>query len=200
VAWVVIDRPERRNAIDATATDDLCEAFSSLASDPELIELAPQPVLAVVEGAALGAGAALCLASDLRLLGTSASIGWPEVRRGYAPALNGLWLADAVPRNLAAELLFLGQPVDAARALQLGLANWVVEDADLESAASDLLARLLAVAPLGVRGAKESLNLAARPRPLAEAAEIVERVAASKDATEGIKAFLERREPRWSGR
>lgn len=167
------------------------------------IRSAPQPVIAVVEGAALGAGAAMCLAADLRLLTTTAELGWPEVRRGFAPALNGLYLIQSVPRNVAAELLFLGRPIGADRARELGLANWVVPPDEIDSALASVLDQLAQSSPLGVRGAKEAIGLAdagAGADALTAARRIVDRVALSADAREGVRAFLEKRRPEWSGR
>jgi enoyl-CoA hydratase/carnithine racemase len=236
-ATIIIDRPHRRNAIDAAAIDQLHEALSACSDDPEiwvvvirgsggdfcsgqdlqasgngqhtfvevfkLIERLPKPVIAAVQGSALGAGAALCLAADLRLFARSAQIGWPEARRGFAPAQNGLWLAASVPKNIAAELLFLGEPLASDRALELNVANWVVEDDHLEVFLDELLGRLLSSSPLGVAGSKEAMNLASgvtSTELVSEAARIVNRVAESEDAKEGISAFLEHRAPVWKGR
>jgi enoyl-CoA hydratase len=162
------------------------------------------PIIAAVNGIAFGGGCELTLACDLRIASTSARFGQPEIRLGIIPGWGGTQrLPRLIGRSAATELLFTGEPIDAARALELGLVSSVVEADALLDAARDLAGRCAAQAPLALAATKRALADGA-DRPLAEAlaAERGEFVGlfSSEDAKEGITAFLEKRPPAWTGR
>jgi cyclohexa-1,5-dienecarbonyl-CoA hydratase len=164
---------------------------------------APQPVVAIVQGAALGGGCELTLACDLVIASEQATFGQPEIRLGVFPPLAAVALPRMIPAHLASELLLTGRIVGAAEAGRLGLVNRVVEESALNAAAEETLGGLLALSPASLRLTKEVMRQS-RARPTAE--EIadaerfyVERLLHTPDAVEGLRAFLEKRPPRWGG-
>ena len=165
----------------------------------------PLPVIAAVNGVAAGAGAVIALAADFRLLARSASFAFLFTKVGLAGADMGA--AYLLPRLVglarATELLLLGDPVDAAAAAAAGLANQVVDDAELPAATAALAGRL-AAGPTLAYGTTKALLSRELDMNLAAAVEL-EAVAqalmmTSADHAEFLAAFTERREPRWTGR
>lgn len=164
---------------------------------------APQPVVAVVQGAALGGGCELTLACDLVIASERATFGQPEIRLGVFPPLAAVALPRMIPGHLAGELLLTGRTVTAAEAARIGLVNRVVEESTLSAAAEEALGGLLALSPASLRLTKEAMRRSGA-RPTAEeigAAErfYVERLMRTPDAVEGLEAFLGKRPPRWGG-
>ncbi|MDA8291610.1 MAG: crotonase/enoyl-CoA hydratase family protein [Actinomycetota bacterium] len=165
------------------------------------------PVVAAVEGAAFGGGAEICLACDLVVAGEGARFALPEVRRGIIPGGGGLVrLPGQVPLKIATELVLTGREISAAEASRLGLVNRVVADGGALDAAVALAEEIGANAPLAVRAAKRVLAaraglagelLADRH---AQSREERAKIGRTDDATEGARAFAERRAPRWTGR
>ncbi len=170
-----------------------------------LVEAPPaKPLIAAVEGWALGGGFEMVLACDLVVAGAGARFGLPEVKRGLAARAGGIFRAPrALPRAVALEMLLTGEPITAQHAQTHGLVNRVVEDGSAVDAAHTLAMAISANAPLAVRASK-ALALDARTWTDAEAFErqstYTDPVFASVDATEGAAAFTERRAPRWQGR
>jgi cyclohexa-1,5-dienecarbonyl-CoA hydratase len=162
---------------------------------------APQPTVAIVQGAALGGGCELTLACDLVVASERATFGQPEIRLGVFPPLAAVALPRMIPAHLASELLLTGRILDAAEAGRCGLANRVVPDDALPGAAEETLRTLLALSPASLRLTKELLRrLHARPSAVEiDVAErfYIEHLLTTPDAIEGLQAFLEKREPRW---
>ncbi|MEW2397180.1 crotonase/enoyl-CoA hydratase family protein [Streptomyces sp. NPDC046862] len=169
-----------------------------------LVEAPPKkPIIAAVEGWALGGGCELALACDMVVASHSARFGLPEVKRGLVARGGGMIrLPQRLPRSIAMELLLTGDPIEAGRAERLGLVNRVVDDGQALKAALRLASRIAENAPLAVQCAKAVASAApgwpqdevwSRQAPLSDA------VFASQDAQEGARAFVERREPVWSG-
>jgi crotonobetainyl-CoA hydratase len=165
-----------------------------------------KPTIAAVNGTALGGGTELALASDLVVAAESAVFGLPEVKRGLIAGAGGAFrLVNQLPRKVAMELLFTGEPVSAADALKWGLINEVVPDGTVVNAALVLAERIAVNAPLAVQaskrvayGADDGLMAheeAGWARTKREFATLV----ASEDAKEGPLAFAEKRPPVWKG-
>lgn len=169
-----------------------------------LVEAPPEkPIIAAVDGWALGGGCELALACDLVVASAGARFGLPEVKRGLAARGGGMIrLPQRLPRAVAMELLLTGDPIDAARAERLGLVNQVVPGATALEGALELAGRIARNAPLAVRCAK-AVASAAPGWPQDEVwrrqAELSDPVFASRDAREGAVAFAERRDPVWTG-
>ena len=162
----------------------------------------PKPVIAAVNGAALGGGFFLTQQADLVIAATHATFGITEARYGRgAPWAAPLPLL--IPPRIALELLLTAQPITAARARDVGLVNYIVASADLGTASRALAQQIAANAPLSVAAGKAMVRgtLAASlgdGRKRADA--IWDSVYLSEDAQEGPRAFKEKRSPRWQGR
>jgi enoyl-CoA hydratase len=163
-----------------------------------------KPLIAAVEGPALGGGMEIVLACDLVMASRTARFGLPEVSRGVVASSGALFRAPrALPAGLARELLLTGAPIDADRGYAVGLVNQVTEPGEAVAAAVALGERICANAPVAVQA-----TLVAANRWLAAAdefgwqvtADAVAAIRASHDYREGVTAFLEKRPPRWTGR
>lgn len=241
VGQIVLDRPEKLNALDAEMRRGLFAAFEELERDEhcrcillaaegrsfcvgaDLAEIAgagmevpprdfaphlgqnievTKPVLAAVQGHALGGGFLLAQMCDLVIAAESARFAIAEARRGRGAP----WAAPLLPRlgqRVLLELLLTGRPLDARRGYELGLANAVVADSALRATALGWAGEIAANAPLSVRAAKamvercDGLDGAAA---LDAADEIYRPVYESEDAQEGPRAFAQKRDPEWKGR
>jgi len=163
-----------------------------------------KPLIAAVEGPALGGGFEIALACDMIVAGESAVFGLPEVRRGLVASGGGmLRLPERIPRNLATEAVLTGRSLTAARCAELGLVNSVVPDGDALRVACELASEIAANAPLAVQASKAVMSAApdwAADERFARQEELIAPVRASADAKEGARAFAEKRPPSWQGR
>ena len=162
-----------------------------------------KPVIAAVNGVALGGGLEIVMACDLVIAADHAVFGFPEPRIGQA-ALDGLQrLARQIPLKLAMGMTLTGRRVSAGEAKTLGFVNDVVPAADLERAAADLAAEIVSCAPLSVQATKatimESLDSPTLADAMARLHPLAEKMRASDDAREGPRAFAEKRQPKWTG-
>ncbi|GAY07646.1 crotonase/enoyl-CoA hydratase family protein [Pseudonocardia sp. N23] len=169
-----------------------------------LVERPPDtPLIAAVEGPALGGGMEIALACDLVVAAESAVFGLPEVRRGLIAAGGGLLrLPGRVPHHQAMEIALLGDRFTAADAHRFGMVNRLVADGTALATARELAARIAANGPLAVAATKQVLTAgwSADAAGFAAQAGPAHRVRTSADASEGARAFLEKRDPRWSAR
>jgi crotonobetainyl-CoA hydratase len=166
-----------------------------------------KPTIAAVNGFALGGGTELALASDLVVAADSATFGLPEVKRGILAAAGGAFrLPDQLPRKVAMEMIMTGEPITAQRALELGLVNRVVPQAQVVDAALALAAAVCANAPLSVQTSKRIAygvrdgDIPAERDSWALTQEESKALMTSADTREGLRAFAEKRAPRWQGR
>ena len=160
-----------------------------------------KPVICAINGHALGRGIGLALGCDIRVAGDVAEFGFPEPKFGTVTRAD--LFEPYLPRGMASELLLIGDSISAQRAYEINLVNQVVPQEQLLNKVTAIAERLCENAPLAVRGIKEMLT---RNRDLSrtEADELFEiikaRVRRSEDRQEGMKAFREKRKPRWQGR
>jgi cyclohexa-1,5-dienecarbonyl-CoA hydratase len=167
----------------------------------ETIEGIPQPTVSLVHGAALGGGCELALATDLCLASERASFGQPEVRLGvFAPPASVLLPRIAGERR-ALSLLLSGETIPAREAERYGIVNRVFPDDSFPADAEAWLSRLLELSGAALRFAKRAV-VASRGLPVREAYGLVHRIyleelMTTRDAQEGLEAFLEKRPPRW---
>jgi enoyl-CoA hydratase len=161
------------------------------------------PLIAAVEGFAFGGGMEIAMACDLVVAASDARFGLPEVNLGLLPTCGGLFRAPrALPVNIARELVLTGDPMPAGRAHDLGLVNRLTEPGHAVDEALRLAERICRNAPLAVQTCLRALDDAvgddAAGWELTENAKTI--VLDSADAAEGIRAFLDKRPPTWTGR
>lgn len=162
-----------------------------------------KPLIAAVEGAALGGGFEVVLSCDLVVASKTAEFGLPEVKRSLVPICGGLFRAPkALPRNVARELLLTGDPIDAKRAHKLGLANVVCGQGEALDEAVALAERICRNGPVAVRETMRflaSLDAPDEAHGWEETLESEDVIRNAADTREGVAAFFEKREPNWSG-
>jgi enoyl-CoA hydratase len=163
-----------------------------------------KPLIAAVEGPALGGGLEIVLACDLVVAATTARFGLPEVRIGVVPTCAGLFRGPrALPLNLARQLILTGQPIDAPRAYEVGFVNVLSAPGEAVAAAVTLAQQLCANAPVSVQACLAAVNDTVATGDAVGWQETERALAAaqgSADAREGVAAFLEKRPPVWTGR
>src|SRR5438876_493508 len=208
VAVVTIDRPAQANALDPPTLRDLAAAWRAVAADPEIrcavLTGAGERSVCAVNGHARAGGFDLMLAAEIRYAVPEATFALEEVALGLYPTGNAtVLLPRQIPWVHAHELLLTARPIDARRALEIGLVNRIVPRDQLMARALDTADAIAANAPLAVRetrrGVREIVHLS-----LAEAYKRQEETGAplrrSEDAREAQRAFVEKRRPAWKGR
>lgn len=249
VLLITINRPEARNAINASVSIAVGDALEQAQNDPEIrvvvltgsgdksfcagadlkaisrgenlfhpehpeygfagyvSHFIDKPTIAAVNGTALGGGTELALASDLIVAEENAKFGLPEVKRGLIAGAGGVFrIAEQLPRKVANELLFTGEPMSSADALRWGLINQVVPDGTVVDAALKLAERITGNAPLAVQaskrvayGADEGVITGDKDgwkRTNREFSTLLQ----TEDAKEGPLAFAQKREPVWKAK
>lgn len=167
------------------------------------LERCGKPVIACINGVALGGGCELALACTFRIASDRAKLGLPELRLGLIPGYGGTQrLPRLIGRSAALRLMLTGTSVDSVEALRLGLVDEVVPAADLMSRAHAVAESITAMAPLAISGVIEAVARG-EGKPIDEAtqveAEIFGRLCATADKREGLNAFLEKRGAKWTG-
>lgn len=160
------------------------------------------PIVGAANATAVAGGFELLLACDIIVASSEAKFGLPEVKRGLFAAGGGIYLGTRLPLGIALELTLTGDSISAQRAYDLGLVNRVVAPDEVLPTALDYAERIAANGPLGVAATKELVRLAVTDRARAgtRQTELQKSVFRSDDATEGARAFVEKRTPVWTGR
>ena len=189
------------SALDVTEA----KAWGALGHETaRLLETMPQPTIAAINGFALGGGCELALACDLRYASAKAKLGQPEITLGIIPGWGGTQrLARATTIGFAKELLLTGRMVDAAEAHQRGLVNAVYEPEELMTKSLETARALAKLSPIALAAAKAAANHALQgdhAHNLAAEADLFGELFAHDDAREGLSAFIEKRDARFTGR
>jgi enoyl-CoA hydratase/carnithine racemase len=234
VSIIAINRPEKLNAINKAVAIELQAAFArfdtsaqrvailcgnggrafSAGADvtdlPELWRCVPsvgiateKPIIAAVAGWCIGGGLVMAMMCDLLVAAENARFSYPEGKVGITGGMIA-GLAARIPHKIAMEMMLLGEPIDAERAYQAGLANRIVSNNSEVEEAVALAMKIAELAPLALKTMKRFVNDHVLPKGPAEvAAWFSAELAAvrnSADGVEGIRAFKERRKPRYQGR
>jgi len=161
-----------------------------------------KPLIVAVHGHCVGMALAVALSSDIRIGAEGSQYGWPNVRWGQSSIGGPAFMPHYLPRNFAFEYMFTGDLISGEEAFRLGILNRIVPADKLMTSAEEIAKRITANAPLAVRAMKEATRLGS-DLPMAKRLEIskliAERVAETKDAKEGLQAFVEKRRPVWKG-
>ena len=189
------------HSLDAGGAKDYAERGQHVLS---MIEKLPKPVIAAVNGFALGGGCELAMACHMRIAAENARFGQPEVTLGVIPGFGGTQrLARLVGKGRAMELCLSGEMIDAREAHRIGLVNKVVPAEKLSEEAEALMAKILANGPCAVALAIEAINTGLGmdlDSGLQNEANLFGLSAATEDWKEGTKAFMEKRKPDFKGK
>jgi len=246
IGLLTINRPDKRNALNATVRRELVEALDGWRHDDavrvvvitgagekafiagadiaefaertpveqraaltgrriyEEIAAFPKPVIAMINGYALGGGCEVALACDLRIAARSARLGQPEIKLGLIPGGGGTQrLPRLVGFGRAMRMVLTGEIVDATEAERIGLVDAVFDDAELESGTFAMAQTIAANSPVALELAKTAVR-AALETPLSAGLgherDLFVAAFASEDHVEGVRAFLEKRQPEFRGR
>jgi enoyl-CoA hydratase len=244
---ITVDRPSALNAVGSGLLNELLDAVSEAAEDPDarvviltgggsrafiagadikelsgkspeegldfsarghrltrMLEEMEKPVIAAINGAALGGGCELALACDLRVAGDRALFGQPEVKLGVIPGWGGtVRLARIVGEGLAREMVFSGRILSAEEALRVGLLNRVVPHESLPEEALRIAETIARQGPVALAFAKRSMNGARfldREAAARLESELFARCFTTEDQREGMEAFMQKRQPEFKGR
>lgn len=170
----------------------------------DYIEAMAKPVIAAINGYALGGGIELAMACDIRIASENAQIGQPEINVGLIPGWGGTQrLPRYVGKGIAKEMIFTGKRIDAKTAERMGLINTVVPPDQLRAKAKELATELIGKPPIAIKLSKALINNATETHPyvgLWQEAEAFGLVASTEDFDEGVTAFLEKRKPQYKGK
>jgi len=170
----------------------------------DAMEDCPKPVIAMIQGYALGGGCELAMACDIRIASTRARFGQPEIKLGLIPGGGGTQrLPRLVGEGKALELILTGDMVDAEEAKRLGLVNQVVAPEELELRTAELANRIAEMSPVALALAKKAVKNAARmnlANGLEAESDLFALCFSSADKEEGVRAFLEKRKPGFTGK
>lgn len=165
----------------------------------DAVEACPLPVIAAVNGWALGGGCELTFACDIVLAAESAVFGMPEAAVGLVPGFGVLRAPSVIGRQWTKFMVFAGERISAQRAYELGMVQRVLPDQELVPTALELGERIAAQAPLALSVGKRIINRGVDRGETGYTVEALTMLYSTRDAAEGIQAFVERREPRFEG-
>jgi len=160
-----------------------------------------KPVIAIVDGAALGGGCELVAACDIVIASERAKFGQPEIKLGVFPPVAAILLRRIIGDKKAREMILLGDVIDAPEALRLGLVNHVVPANDLRGKAESLIAKLRELSSSSLKLTRRALDRADIDSELQGVEDLyLNELMKTEDANEGVRAFMEKRKPEWKNR
>jgi cyclohexa-1,5-dienecarbonyl-CoA hydratase len=163
-----------------------------------------RPLIAIVDGAALGGGCELVAACDIVLASDRAKFGQPEIKLGVFPPVAAILLPRIIGDKKAREMILTGETIDATEALRLGLANYVVPGSGLQQKANEVLAKLRELSSSSLTMTRRAIEIASGMN-LSNSLEHVENLylrelMQTEDANEGLRSFMEKRKPEWKSK
>jgi enoyl-CoA hydratase len=171
---------------------------------PTMLEELPQPVIAAVNGYALGMGCEIALGCDLRIASENTRFGQPEITLGIMTGGGGsVRLTRLIGKTKAMEMVLTGGLIDAQEAYRLGLVNRVVQIAELDAAIDEMTRKLISKGAIALRSSKASVNRALEvglKDAIANELNLFSEIFKTEDAREGATAFLEKRKPHFQGK
>src|ERR1700690_3222538 len=219
IAYVTVNRPKVLNALNMATMEELRAAFHDIKNDSwvrvviftgggqkvlNLIENLGKPVIACINGFALGGGCEIAMACTMRLASENAKLGQPEVKLGIIPGYGGTQrLPRLVGKGIAMQLVLAGEMISAQEAHRIGLVNEVTTSAELIPRAEAIAQKIIANAPLAIQYCIEAVNHGL-DMTLADGlfleATLFGVCCATEDKNEGTKAFLEKRQAEFKGK
>ena len=197
-----MDLDELRSIIGRTPDENLADSRTMALLFRMLYEF-PKVTIAAVNGPAIAGGCGLATLCDLTLASTEAKFGYTEVRIGFVPAIVSTFLLRQVGEKHARDLLLTGRIIGAEEAFRIGLVNETVAPDKLLNRARELAASLLQNSPASLQATKRLLKSYAASELGPQVAAAIDenaRIRATADFREGVSSFLEKRDPRWTGR
>ena len=191
-------------AVEDHVQDTIFQMLDAFHAIFRQLELLAKPTIALIDGAALGGGCELVAACDIVIASDRSRFGQPEIKLGVFPPVAAILLPRVIGEKRARELILTGEIIDAVEAGRLGLCNHVVPGAHLEPKLLEVLAKLRELSGTSLSFARQSLDLG-RGRSIEDALSEQENVylhelMKTKDANEGVKAFMEKRKANWRHR
>ncbi|HEV7798437.1 MAG TPA: enoyl-CoA hydratase-related protein [Pyrinomonadaceae bacterium] len=191
-------------AVEEHMDETIFQMLDSFHAIFRTLEQLARPTIAIVDGAALGGGCELVAACDIVVASERARFGQPEIKLGVFPPVAAVLLPQVIGDKRARELILTGELIEAAEAARLGLVNYLVPASELEQKTAELLSKFRQLSAAALSLTKEAIDLG-RGRSLDSALKEVENLYLNElmkthDATEGIKAFIEKRKPQWRDR
>ncbi|HZH29787.1 MAG TPA: enoyl-CoA hydratase-related protein [Pyrinomonadaceae bacterium] len=191
-------------AIEEHVAETIYQMLESFHNIFRALAAMAKPVVALVDGAALGGGCELVAACDIVVATERARFGQPEIKLGVFPPVAAIMLPRIIGERRARELILTGELIDAPEALRLGLVNYVVAPAALASKGQEILARLRELSAPALELTRRALDIAREERledTLARVESLyLNELMKTEDAAEGVNAFMEKRKPVWRNR
>jgi cyclohexa-1,5-dienecarbonyl-CoA hydratase len=191
-------------AVEEHVPETVFQMLDSFHAVFRLLTQISRPVLAVVDGPALGGGCELVAACDIVIASERARFGQPEIKLGVFPPVAAILLPRIIGEKRARELIMLGEMIDAAEALRLGLVNYVVAGAELEAKLQGLLHKLRDLSASSLAMTRAALDLGTRDNFQSRLGEVenlyLHELMKTEDAHEGVRSFMEKRKPEWRHR
>ena len=191
-------------AVEEHVPETVFQMLDSFHSVFRMLGQISRPVIAVVEGPALGGGCELVAACDIVIAGERARFGQPEIKLGVFPPVAAILLPRIIGEKRARELILLGDMIDAAEALRLGLVNHVVPATEIEQKLLSVLAKLRDFSASSLAMTRMALDLGAQSSFQTDLAGVenlyLNELMKTQDAHEGVRSFMEKRKPEWRHR
>lgn len=188
-------------AVEEHVPDTVFQMLDSFHAVFRMLAQISRPVFALVDGPALGGGCELVAACDIVIASERARFGQPEIKLGVFPPVAAILLPRVIGEKRARELIMLGDMIDAAEALRLGLVNYVVPAADLEPKLQSVLVKLRDLSAAALAMTRTALDLGGQTSFQSALTEVenlyLNELMKTEDANEGVRSFMEKRKPEW---